>query len=284
MPKKKQKKRRKPSGQRHHSLAQRELVPQPRASAPESGALDHDDLFWEAPEPAPEQSRGGAALNFDFASGRLPAVRMDFGEVWALERKRPIREGWGFSVELPAVLDLLQGISEQRFTADSAHGVLLRAADLLYDTFRCWEWEAGETDDARAECLEAGGCGLCRERRSFFDGLLNAADSNWQRLQQPETYPFTAGAHTIHQTTCSVVTRESPQEYSRPAGDSYATALNAFSHCHDAYAAAWDYERDRAYPRMRPMTPSEARAWIQENTGPRGGRNYKRCQRCAPAV
>ncbi|MBB6122211.1 hypothetical protein [Nocardiopsis algeriensis] len=30
------------------------------------------------------------------------------------------------------------------------------------------------------------------------------------------------------------------------------------------------------------MSAEETRAWMAENTGPKGGRYYKRCQRCAP--
>ena len=30
------------------------------------------------------------------------------------------------------------------------------------------------------------------------------------------------------------------------------------------------------------MTDEEARAWMDKNTGPKGGRHYKRCRHCAP--
>ncbi|MET7489826.1 hypothetical protein [Streptomyces sp. NPDC005538] len=46
---------------------------------------------------------------------------------------------------------------------------------------------------------------------------------------------------------------------------------------------AEEKERRQA-PRFDVITPDEARAWIAERTGPKGGRNYKRCQRCAPAM
>ncbi|MFI6284377.1 hypothetical protein ACIBCM_06385 [Streptomyces sp. NPDC051018] len=45
-----------------------------------------------------------------------------------------------------------------------------------------------------------------------------------------------------------------------------------------------EFEGSRAYPRFEAMTAAEARPWITARTGPKGGRNYKRCQRCAPTV
>ncbi|MFG3517597.1 hypothetical protein [Streptomyces bobili] len=279
MPKKKQKKR---SRRGRHPVAQRELVPQPRMSAPAENAPRDEGLdLWE-PEPPPEFSHGGAAVDLKFATGLLPAVRLGFGELFAQERKRPIREGWGYAVELPAVLELLERIGHGRVTAHDARSVLLKSADLLYDTLRAWECE--EPDDLRNACREAGGCVLCEKNRSWFEAVLDEADERWQRLQQPEKYPFAAGRQGIHETSCSVVRRETPSEYARPTGEAYAAALNAFGHTVDPHSCGEHFEGSRAYPRFDVMTGEEAKAWIRERTGPKGGRNFKRCQRCAPAV
>jgi hypothetical protein len=279
VPKKKQKKQ---SRRGRQSVGQRELVPQPRMSAPAETAGPADDWgLWE-PEPAPEFSHGGAAVDLKFATGTMPAVRLGFGELFAQERRRPIREGWGYAVELPAVLELLERIGDGRVTAHDAHSVLLKSADLLYDALRCWEAE--DPDDLRNVCLQAGGCVLCEKHRSWFDGLLDEADDRWQRLQQPEKYPFAAGRHGLHETSCSVVRRGMPSDYARPTGEAYVAALNAFSHTVDPHSSREDFEGCRDYPHFQAMTSQEARNWIAERTGPKGGRNYKRCQRCAPAV
>lgn len=278
MSKKKQKRRSRRGG--HRPVAKRELVPQPRLSAPAETVRPDDDLIWE-PDPAPEFSSGGAAVDLKFATGVIPAVRLGFGELFAQERRRPIREGWGYTVELPAVLEIFERIGDGRVTADDARSVLLKSADLLYNTFRCWESE--DPDDLRNACREARGCVLCEQRRSWFDALLDHADDRWKRLQQPEMYPFAAGRQGLHETSCSVVTREMPSDYARPTGDEYLAALNAFSHTVDPHYGE-DFEGSRSYPRFDVMTTDEARAWMAERTGPKGGRNYKRCQRCAPAV
>jgi hypothetical protein len=63
-----------------------------------------------------------------------------------------------------------------------------------------------------------------------------------------------------------------------------ADQLRAFAHSRYAY----DLEPTTQEPFSEqvpflPMTAEQARAWMAENTGPQGGRYYKRCQRCAPA-
>jgi len=125
---------------------------------------------------------------------------------------------------------------------------------------------------------------LCEKHRSWFDAMLDRADMHWQRLQQPQTYPFAAGRQGIHETSCSVVRREMPSQYARPTGEAYLQALNAFAHTGDPHSSSEEFEGFRAYPRFAVMTQEEARGWVAERTGPKGGRNYKRCQRCGPAV
>jgi hypothetical protein len=276
MPKKKQKRSRRAG---RHPVVQRETVPQPRIHESCDAARPADDAgVWE-PEPAPEFSCGGAAVDLKFATGTLLAVRLGFGELFAQERRRPIRAGWGYAVELPAVLELLERIGDGRVSAPAAHSVLLRAADLLYGPLRCWEAE--DSNALRNECRESGGCALCEQHRAQFDALLDMAGERWRRLQQPEKYPFAAGRQGIHETSCSVVLREMPSDFSRPTGEAYASELNVFSH---TLVARGNFVASRGYPRFDVMTLEEARAWTAERTGPKGGRNYRRCQRCAPAL
>ncbi|RNG26223.1 hypothetical protein EEJ42_15580 [Streptomyces botrytidirepellens] len=258
-------------------------MPPPRISAPPETFGEYDDGLepW-GPDPVPpDYSFGGAAVDLEFATGTLSAVRMGFGELFAQERRRTIREGWGYTVELPAVLELLDGIHHGRTNARDAQSVLLKAAHLLYNPLRCFEAE--DPDELRTVCRQNGGCALCEERRSWFDALLDDSDARWNRLQEPESYPFTAGRNGLHETTCSVVKREIPSSYARPTGDAYTSALHAFSHTVDPHSSQDDFEGSGDYPRFEAMTSQQARKWITDRTGPKGGRHYKLCHLCAPA-
>ncbi|GGR45898.1 DciA family protein [Streptomyces netropsis] len=95
--------------------------------------------------------------------------------------------------------------------------------------------------------------------------------------------PFAAGRRGIHDTTCSVVKRETPDNYARPVGEAYTQALHLYSHTVVPYDRDI-FENARSYPSFTAMTSEEARTWIADHTGPKGGRNYTRCQRCAPAL
>ncbi|MGW2583599.1 hypothetical protein ACWCYZ_20090 [Streptomyces virginiae] len=228
-----------------------------------------------------DASTGGVGIDFKFRGAILPGVRVPFGDLFAKERRREISAGWGYSVELPAVLDLLEHVEQGVVKAGAARALLLEAAEKLYDPFGCSAFE--DPAKVRADCQATGGCVLCEERRSWFEELLDHSDVLWERLQQPEAYPFAAGRRGIHDTTCSVVKRETPDNYARPVGEAYTQALHLYSH------TVLPYDRDifesvRSYPSFTAMTAQEARTWIADHTGPKGGRNYARCQRCAPAL
>ncbi|MCZ1011906.1 hypothetical protein [Streptomyces lydicus] len=259
-----------------------EQVSQPRVDQPAEAVADPaGDLGWEH-DPVPETSCGGAPLDMIFPAGKMMSVRLGFGELFATERKRPIREGWGYTVELPAVVDLLQKIEDGQVAAADARDLLLQAADVLYDPFRCWEAE--DPGELRAACAQTGGCSLCEQHRGWFEALLEGADERWRRLQNPRDYPFAVGRQGIHTTSCAVVGRESPDHYARPTGDAYTRALNAYSHTVDPHSDRDEFEGSSAYPRFEALTTQEAHAWIATRTGPKGGRNFKRCRRCAPAL
>ncbi|MFI8343977.1 hypothetical protein ACIF8W_28450 [Streptomyces sp. NPDC085639] len=227
------------------------------------------------------ESTGGVAVDFEFRGAVLPGVLVSFGDLFAKERRREISAGWGYSVELPAVLDLLEHVEQGVVEAGAARALLSEAAETLYGPFGCRAFE--DPAKVRVACRAAGGCSLCEERRSWFEELLDHSDLLWERLHQPMMYPFAAGRRGIHDTTCAVVRRETPDNYRRPAGEAYTQALHHYSH------SVVSYDRDvfesaRSYPSFTAMTAEEARAWIAERTGPKGGRNYTWCQRCAPAL
>ncbi|MFJ5120971.1 hypothetical protein [Kitasatospora sp. NPDC088548] len=211
----------------------------------------------------------------------LPGVMFDFAKGFPRERERDVRDGWGYGIELPAVLDLLDLVRDGRADPAQARELLLRAARELYVPFEAYAFE--DEGDLEARCQQdPRDCPVCRAHRDWFEGELDAADDLWARYSKPEAYPFIAGRSGLHEVTCSVVRREMPQAYARPAGDTYTTELRRYAHSVDPHSGHSDLEYDRSYPHWKAMTAAETRAWMAERTGPKGGRSYKTCGRCAP--
>ncbi|WP_049564942.1 hypothetical protein [Streptomyces sp. SBT349] len=231
----------------------------------------------------------GVALKADVTVGNqaLPATCFLFGETFPKERKRGIREGWGFDIELPAVMDILAAVQAGNLTADQALTGLLEAVDHLYDPSGCFDYE--DSADKRDWCERDGGCEACARHQNMFDQMVRDASESWRRFQLPDQYPFTVGKRGLHTTTCSVVTREMPKQFAPPSGEAYERALRDYAHAANSFMDSGfyenfdgDFDRKSVYPSFRPVTPEETRVWVADHTGPKGGRNYKRCQRCAP--
>lgn len=297
MPKKKTKQRKntKTQARRNHrtkplSEERQGLLPHPRVHEPADRSQvivpDGFDFAREVERWDGDRERvypgGGVAVDLNFPSGSVPAVRVSFGELFPPERRRAINTGWGFSVELPAVLDILEAIAAGNISPQDAKHVLGETAQLLYGPLRCVETE--DPQDALRSCQQTGDCVLCAERQTWFDSFLNHADEQWTRLQQPGDYPYAAGRNGLHDTTCHVVRRHNPDHYQRPTSDAYTAALRSYSHTVNPYSGTDEFADRDAYPRFQAMTAQEARQWTTERTGPKGGRNYKRCKHCAPAL
>ncbi|WP_405534708.1 hypothetical protein OG787_08115 [Streptomyces sp. NBC_00075] len=219
----------------------------------------------------------------------IPETRFMIGDHFPELRKRTVCEGWGFDIELLAVLDILEAVSAGLVSADDARKGLLEAVNRMYGPNGCFDYESAE--DRQAWCERDGGCEACRRHQSDFERLVADAEGFWRRYQQPEKYPFTAGKKGLHETGCSVVKRAMPKQFSRPVGSQFSQALREYAHAANPFMDTGNYEdfdgcwnRAATYPTFRPMTVAEARAWTAQNTGPKGGRNYKPCRVCAPAL
>ncbi|MDX3208457.1 hypothetical protein [Streptomyces scabiei] len=129
-----------------------------------------------------------------------------------------------------------------------------------------------------------GGCTDCQQARPMFDLVLDGADRLWQRYQDPAQFSFTANGSGLHRTTCRYIRLLMPTEHTRPEGEAYDLALQQWGHgSHDFYSNQAE-ERYSSHMRLDIMTPSEAREWIVENIGTRGGQNFNLCKVCRPEV
>jgi hypothetical protein len=227
-------------------------------------------------------SRGQASCDFVIPSAPVPAVQMGFGRLHAEQRRRPIVEGFGFSVELPAVLDLLASVDAGTITAGAVRGLFLEATAQLYRPLGCVHAETA--DQIMAVCLAEDGCALCEHHRGHFENMLDECDELWNRHRQPDQYPYAVSRRGVHTVGCHIVRRETPESYARPAGSFYLDALREYSHSIDRHGDTWDFEGAQRYPRIKALGSCETREWMDEHTGPKGGLYYKRCQRCSPAL
>lgn len=210
----------------------------------------------------------------------LKEVEFTFGSSFPHPRERAIREGYGFEIELPAVLDLLTGIDDGVLKAGDVKDLLLHVVDGMYPRADCWRYETDE--DKLAWCRRDGTCQTCDRHRDAFAKSLALAAERWRRWTLPDQYPYAAGnAKGLHEVGCHILRQGMPQEFSPPAADD-AEALRSFAHQKDAYDRPTAGLMPSYHVPFHAMTADETRAWMERNTGPKGGRYYHRCERCAP--
>jgi hypothetical protein len=226
-------------------------------------------------------------VSLKIGSTTMPDVGLTFGMAFPKQRRRSLREGWGFAIELPAVLDILMAVENGDLSAGQARDLLLKIPLVVYD-----DWALRTSEDPKdlfAWCVRDGGCADCTQRQAAFDTALDSWEQQFLRFQRPEAFPFAVGnAKGLHESTCPVARRGLPSEWSRPAGADYQRVLRIYAH-HDDYR---DYQKppldelaqldlQAIQVTWSAMTAEEARAWMAEHTGPKGGRHYHRCRRCS---
>ncbi|MFI1226273.1 MULTISPECIES: hypothetical protein [unclassified Streptomyces] len=146
-----------------------------------------------------------------------------------------------------------------------------------------WDPEHLKLEVEREPEEPCGGCIWCHEAKPKFDRVLDGADYLRVSYQDPEQFSYTATGNYLHRTTCSYVRRRMPADHVRPEGEAYARALQKWAHEHHDYNSPEAEERYSPHLRLYIMSPARARQWIAENTGPRGGRNYRLCKECRPS-
>ncbi|MEV7123777.1 hypothetical protein [Kitasatospora griseola] len=237
----------------------------------------------EEAEPEPSTAVQTAAidvLDLDFGSELIPAVEFDYGRLRSPQRDRSPCHGGGFSIELPAVLELLAHIATGRIDPRAVQVVLLEAAADIYLPLTTVHFDEAVI---RRRCeRDQDSCPLCELRTDWFEALLDESDRCWERYTQPEAFPYIAGVDTVHTVGCPVTRRKMPGQYDRPTGEEYRQELRRYAHSVDPTSGRSVLDLDARYPGWKPMTADEAKDWMKAHTGPKGGPLYKLCQRCTP--
>lgn len=218
------------------------------------------------------------SVNVTIGDHRLEDVEYVWEDMYSPKRRG--KTGWGMGIELPAVIDMVRLAADDVITA----GDLVRHLEALAEKIRAEYDEPlsegeGDNDAWGADC-PAAGCKVCDAAREEFDAIAAKTLVQRKRLQDPATYPYAGGKHTLHSSACRQ-TQESIGEIPGPnhwwnSADHMARNLREFAH-KGMLNSGWATH-------MVMLTPQEALQWINSRTGPRGGAQYKLCKICRPQV
>ncbi|MFY1595569.1 hypothetical protein [Micromonospora sp. WMMD737] len=199
----------------------------------------------------------------------------DVGFTWDLTPKR-LRRGEprpavkspvdGWAVEVPKLLAMVDAIESTGGDFDTLREVLLGTI---------------------TELLPNGCCPTCEEYASVHQDALAAYEEAAAQMaaraatMTDETHPFVVTrSAAIHLWKCPAAPRE---ELIHPGA-----TLKEFIHGkvvdgrRDPFQRPpWEYEPTNG---VRRMTGDELAEWIRSVRGPKGGDNYRRCNRCQPAL
>jgi hypothetical protein len=147
------------------------------------------------------------SVNVAIGDHRLEDVEYVWEDMYSPKRRG--KAGWGMGIELPAVIDTVRLAADGEITA----GDLVRHLEALAEKIRAEYDEPlspedeGDNDAWGADC-PAAGCEVCDAAREEFDAIAAKTLVQRNRLQDPATYPYSAGKHTLHSSACRQ-TRES---------------------------------------------------------------------------
>ncbi|WP_405692642.1 hypothetical protein [Streptomyces sp. NBC_00057] len=211
-------------------------------------------------------------VNVTIGDHRLEDIEYLWEDMYSPKRRG--QAGWGMGIELPAVIDMVRLAADGKVTASD----LVRHLEALAEKIRAEYEPLSPDDDVWGAACPAADCEVCNAAREEFDAIAAKTLVQRKRLQDPGTYPYAAGKHTLHSSACRQ-TRESIGEIPGPddwwnGADSMARNLREFAH-KGLLNSGWATH-------MVMLTAEEALQWISSHTGPHGGTQYKLCKICQP--
>ncbi len=212
------------------------------------------------------------SFSFTVGSERVEDVQFSWGV-----HHNPVRRGdvgWGISVELPAVIEMIGLVAQESASAEELRQRLLRLAEEIrveYD-----EPSLGLDDEPvssapwGSDCPAA--CAVCSASKPDFEARQAEVNAQRERLAAPDSYPFAAGTRTLHRSVCRDAQTAGNWEAfgAWNAVQAQRRLLREFAH------------HDNRGPDMRVLTADEAAEWVRRRIGPRGGMQYRLCRLCSP--
>jgi hypothetical protein len=220
------------------------------------------------------------SFNTTIGGRRLEAVKYNWQDLYSEKRRGQV--GWGVAIELPAVLDMIRLVADGTTTADDLVKHLETIAEKLRTEFDALDRSGDDEDEPvawGADC-PASGCALCDGAREEYEATKAQLLVQQTRLQDPITYPYAAGEHTLHRSTC----RTAQDSIGKPLGlndwrnspERQTQDLREFAH--------HGYRNNGWAAQMVALNPAETTHWISNRVGPRGGAQYKLCKVCHPEL
>lgn len=197
---------------------------------------------------------------------RIRSVRWTWGMDFPPERRWT--DGWGLTVELPAVLELLDLISDGSADADTARRALAEQAAALGT-----EHDPNYGDEAAqkfARCF--GDCDICQAAEAGFRRDRSEAEERASKARDHESYPYLIRGRTAHLSTCHHV---APQRHHVEPLQDREFRQQLRWHAHG--------KGNSLYP-GEPVDWNRLLRWAEANTGPHGGKHYRACKDCKPPL
>jgi hypothetical protein len=207
----------------------------------------------------------------------VPDMRFYYNSMDIRPERRDV-DGWGTSVELAGVVQLLDAVAAGDLEIADMRRALVRVADEL-ERQSLAETPDGSPSRRTPETLRCfGDCPRCEANAAEVRALYDQAAARRARLQHPDRYAVAVSGRSVHRLDCRVV-RDGARTL-RFAGENdddseagFRSELRRFTH--DGFR--------HDLPHLA-LTLDEYDRWRAERTGPAGGLYYRLCKVCDPDV
>ncbi|MFE9138853.1 hypothetical protein [Streptomyces sp. NPDC007355] len=195
---------------------------------------------------------------------------LDIHWTWGIDfpGQRRWTDGWGVSIELPAVIELLDLIASGQADAAAVRARLADEAEALDAENDPHHGDPSAQEYAR--CF--GDCDTCTAAEPGFRRTLAESKARADKARDHENYPYIVQGRTAHSAGCYHV---DPERFD--GGDLRESELRTRLkwYAHNQGVSVYSGE---------PVNRDGLVRWAQANTGPKGGRNYRACKSCNPQI
>jgi hypothetical protein len=205
----------------------------------------------------------------------VPDMRFYYNGMDIRPERRDV-DGWGTSVELAGVVQLLDAVAAGDLTIADMRAALVGVADELERRFLTAPGDGLSTTPETLRCF--GDCPRCKANATEVRALLDQAAERRVRLQHPDRYAVAVSGSSVHRIDCRMVhnsarTLRFAQDTEDDSESLFRSELHMFTH---------NGVRP-ALPHLA-LTFDEYDRWRAEHTGPAGGLRYRLCKVCDPDV